>query len=127
MKRQEEKKKLDDFRIKLGLGLLYVIMTKEESVLAKIIEIFTREKILQQRNVLKYCIDLYIPDYQLAIEVDGKGHQDRDEHKEEEKYNKTRIKIRINADRENFNIYTEIGRIYDHISETKKKSINRQD
>ena len=41
-------KGIHSFRIKLGLGLLDIIMTKEESVLAKIIQVFAREKILQQ-------------------------------------------------------------------------------
>ena len=41
-------KKIDNFRIKLGLGLLDAIMTKEESVLTKIIQVFAREKMLQQ-------------------------------------------------------------------------------
>ena len=64
-------------------------MTEEESVLTKIIQVFARDKILQQGYVLKYYINLYFPDYQLAIEAREKGHQDRDEHKEEErKYNK---------------------------------------
>ena len=62
-------------------------MTKVESVLTKIIQVFAREKILQQHKVLKHYIDLYFPDYQLAIGVDGKGHQDRDNRKEKETQN----------------------------------------
>ena len=135
MKKTGEKE-IHDFRIKSGLGLLDVIMTKEDSVITKPIQVFAREKRLQQHKVLKYYIDLYFPDYQLAIEVDEKGHQDRDEHKEEERENtiKQKLKckfIRINPDRENFNIYTEIDRIYNHIIKTKEKqkqkNINRQD
>ena len=51
-------------------------MTKEESVLTKILQVFARDKILQQHKVLKYYIDLYFLDYELAIEVDEKWHQD---------------------------------------------------
>ena len=38
-------------------------MAKEESVLTKIIQVFAREKVLQQRKILKYYIDFYFPDY----------------------------------------------------------------
>ena len=44
----------NEFRIKLGFAPNDIIMTKEESVLTKIIQLFTREKILQQHKVLKY-------------------------------------------------------------------------
>ena len=49
------------FRIKLGFKVHDVIITKQESVLAKITQVFTREKILQQHKVLKYYIDFYFP------------------------------------------------------------------
>ena len=38
-----------------------------------------REEILSQHSVLRYQIDLYFPEHKLAIEVDEKGHIDRDE------------------------------------------------
>ena len=82
---KRRREKIHDFRIKLKLKLYDVIITKEESVLTKIIQVFAREKILQQHKVLKHYIDLYFPDYQLAIEVDGKGNQDRDDRKEKER------------------------------------------
>ena len=75
MKRKEGKK-IDEFRIKFRFGPHDIIVSKKEPVLTKIIQVFAREKILQQHKVLKYCIELYFPDYQLAIEVDEKGHQD---------------------------------------------------
>ena len=134
--RTKEEKKIDNFRIKLGLKLLDVTITKEKRVHTEIVQVFTRGKILQQHKLLKCYIDLYFPDYQLAIEADEKGNQYRDDHKEEERENiiKQELKcefIRINPDREHLNIYTEIGRIYNRIIETKaktnQKNINRQD
>ena len=38
-----------------------------------------------QHSVLSYEIDLYFPEHKLAIEVDEKGHTDRDAHKEIER------------------------------------------
>ena len=53
-------------------------MSKEESVTMKIIKTFSNEKIIPQYSVLDYQIDLYFLEHELAIEVDEKGHTDRD-------------------------------------------------
>ena len=60
-------------------------MCKEESVTVKIIKVFSSEKILLQHSVLNYQIDLYFSEHKLAIEVDVKGHTDRDEKNMKEK------------------------------------------
>ena len=39
------------------------------------------KKILLQHSVLGYRLDLYFPKHKLAIEVDEKGHTDRDKRK----------------------------------------------
>ena len=44
----------------------------------KIIKTFSNEKIIPQYSVLDYQIDLYFLEHELAIEVDEKGHTDRD-------------------------------------------------
>ena len=54
-------------------------------MLTKILKIFEREKILLRHSVLNYTIDLYFSEHKLAIEVDEKGHKDREEHKEIER------------------------------------------
>ena len=62
-------------------------MSKEESV-TKIIKALSNEKTLPQDCALSYQIDLYTPEYKLAIEVDEKAHTDRnneDEIKRQEK------------------------------------------
>ena len=56
-------------------------MIKEESVTTKIIKSFSNEKTLPQHSVLNYPIDLCFPEHKLAIEVDEKGHTDRDNEK----------------------------------------------
>ena len=65
-------------------------MCKEGSVTIKIINVFSNEKILLQHFVLNCQIDLYFSEHKLAIEVDEKGHTDRDEKnmKEKKKYKK---------------------------------------
>ena len=63
-------------------------MSKEESVIIKITKEFSNEKILLQYSVLDYQIDLYFLERKLAIEVDEKGHTDRDEKRENEREEK---------------------------------------
>ena len=60
-------------------------MCKEESVPIKIIKVFSNEKISLQYSVLNYQIDLYFSEHKLAIEVDKKGHTDRNEKKKKKK------------------------------------------
>ena len=66
-------------------------MCKEESVPIKIIKVFSNEKISLQYSVLNYQIDLYFSEHKLAIEVDKKGHTDRNE-KKKKKNNKMKEK-----------------------------------
>ena len=65
-------------------------MSKEESVIIKITKEFSNEKILLQYSVLDYQIDLYFLERKLAIEVDEKGHTDRDEKRENEREEKNK-------------------------------------
>ena len=60
-------------------------MCKEDSVKIKIINVSSNEKILQQHAILNYQIDLYFSEHKLAIEVDKKGHTDRNEKKKKKK------------------------------------------
>ena len=53
-------------------------MSKEQSVIIKIIKVFCgKEKILLQHLVLRYSFHLQFPEYKLAIEIDEKVHKDR--------------------------------------------------
>ena len=116
-------KKIHDFRCKLGFTLHDITMSKEESVTIKIIKTFSNEKILPQNSVLAYQIDLNFLEHKLAIEVDEKGHTDRDEKKENEREEKIKKElgckfIRINPDAENYDIFVEIGKIQNYIIES---------
>ena len=65
------------FRTRLGFKQYDVIITKEQSVLTKIMSSFEGENMKTQYNVLSYRIDLYFHDYKLAIEINENGHGDR--------------------------------------------------
>ena len=106
-------------------------MSKEESVTIKIIKTFSNEKILPQNSVLAYQIDLNFLEHKLAIEVDEKGHTDRDEKKENEREEKIKKElgckfIRINPDAENYDIFVEIGKIQVFIAQLNKEKLEKE-
>ena len=67
-------------------------MCKEESVTRKITKVFSNGKILLQHSVLNYQIDWYFSQQKLALEVDEKGHIDRDTKKRKMKEKKKKTK-----------------------------------
>ena len=54
-----------------------MILTKNQSVLRKIITSFEGKKMQMQYNILNYRIDLYFNDYKLAIEIYENGHSNK--------------------------------------------------
>ena len=75
--REEKEKQRKNFRILLGFRENDLFLTKKYSVLKSIMDIFEGENMQTQYNVLGYKIDLCFHDYRLAIQIDGKGHKDR--------------------------------------------------
>ena len=88
------------------------------------------EKINDQYKVDKNFIDLVFPVNKLGIEVDENNHIDRCEVKEKKreqiikKENRFEI-IRINPEKENFDIFDEIGKIQSFISKSNKRLIEQ--
>ena len=113
---------------KLGFRLHDVINTKEQTVLKSIKDAFEGEDMQTQYSVLGYRIDLYFHKHKLAIEVDELGHADRNLSNEIERQKVLEkeldcVFIRINPDKENFNIFKEINKIHRHIKKSTKKSL----
>ena len=65
------------FTTRLGFKQYDVILTKEQSVLTKIMSSFKGENMQTQHNVLNTRIDLYFHGYKLSIEIDENGHGGR--------------------------------------------------
>ena len=100
-------------------------MTQEQSVLTKLDTFFKKEDKLFQHSVLGCRIDLYVPKYKLAVEVDELGHCARDIKNEIERQSKIEKEldckfIRIDPSRESFDIIDEFCKIKKH--QVKKKS-----
>ena len=103
-------------------------MTQEQSILRKIKSVFSAESIISQHHVLGYRIDAYFPKYKIAIEVDELGHSTRDIEYEIERQKAIEKElnckfIRINPAKENFDIFTEIGRIQQFVVKSRKKNV----
>ena len=89
------------------------------------------KKIQTDENGNKYIlfrIDIYFTEYYLAVEIDEKGHTDRDLIFEEEREKALEKKlnctfIRINTSRENYDIDYQAGKIQTFISNFNKNKI----
>ena len=115
-----------EFRAKFKNNQHDPILTKEQSIVSKIVKAFSNEKIIEQFFVLKEKIDFYFPRHKLAMEVDELGHLDRNEEDETKRRKKLEERFRctfdwINPDKENFDIFVELGKIESYISESNKK------
>ena len=80
--------------------------------------------------VLGYEIDIYFHDYELAVEIDEYNHEDRNIGCEIERQKALKKElcckfIRINPDKENFNVFKAINEIFRHIKESNKKSTDK--
>ena len=112
----------------VGFTLHDVINTKEQTVINSIKDAFEGENMQTQYTVLGYKIDLYFHEYNLAIEFDELGHNDRNityEIQRQQALEKELncVFIIINPDAVDFNIFKEIKKIHRHIKKSSKKSL----
>lgn len=89
----------------------------ERQTLQIIKNIFKGENMIEQYQILTYRIDLYFVDYNLSIECDERGHNDRCIKYEQTRHKKITEKIscqwvRYNPNEHNFNIYDIVNRIF---------------
>ena len=74
-----------EFRYELAFKQHDIVLSKEQSAILNITNLFSNEKWLLQNSVLGYKIDLHFPKHKLAREVQEKGHNDRDKKKKKKK------------------------------------------
>ena len=119
--RGDREKQRQNFRLLLGFKEHDIFLTKEQSVLNKLLETLSREETSLQHFVLGYKIDAYFVKYKLAVEIDENNHEQRDNEKELVRSNAIKQKlvckfIRINPDSDKFSIFTEISGIFEQIN-----------
>ena len=115
----------DNFRSLLGFKEHH-IMKVIKKTLESLRDAFEEENIQTHCKVFGYEIDLYFP-YKPAMEIDEKDHQDRDISREIERQKALEKKlgckfIRINPDKESFDIFKAQNQIFRHIKESNKES-----
>ena len=115
----------------LGFNQHDPIMTQEQSVLTKLDTYSKTEEKIFQHYVLGYRIDMYIPEYKLAIEVDELGHCTGDLKSEIERQKRTEEElgckfIRMYPSSENFDIIDEFSRIKDYLLKSTNKATKKK-
>ena len=126
-----------DFCNKIGLDISRNIFTSiETDTLKCIMDVFQNEKYEEQYVVGKYRIDLFFPQYMLAIECDEDHHNsiiNRENDIKRENEIKEQLDgcvfIRYKPFVNDFNIFTVINKIYNHIMEcieTERKKEREQ-
>ena len=104
----------------------------EKATLDSIKNAFEGENIQTHYRVLGYEIDIYFHDSKLPVEIDEYNHEDGDIGSEIKRQKALEKElgckfIRINPDKENFNVFKAINEIFRHIKESNKKStINKK-
>ena len=93
---------------------------KETETLTYILKAFKGEDMQDQYYVDGYKIDLYFPEYGLAIECDEFDHKDRDIEYEvkRQKHIENKLNchfIRYNPDADDFDPFHLINKIYQHL------------
>ena len=76
--RAEKEKQRENFRTILDFKENDIMEVKEQTQLDSLKGAFEGENMQTHYKVLGYEVDLYFHDYILAIEIDEKDHQDRD-------------------------------------------------
>ena len=108
-----KEKQRQNFRLLLGFNEHDIFLTKDQSIINKLLEMFSREDISLQHFVLGYKIDAYFVKYKLAVEIDEHNHEQRYNEKELKRENAIKQKlackfIRINPDDDKFNIMLKL-------------------
>ena len=116
------------FRSDLGFNQINLILKKEQSVVLPLLKAFSAEKIKQHKALEneKVRTDTYFSEHKLVVEIDEKGHIDRNQNKENERQIKIEKLLnckfyRINPGAENFDIFVEISKIQNYIKSNEEK------
>ena len=128
-----------EHEVKSKIGIIFVNEKILEEYSVKIYEIdpyfyeHYRKKIQVDENGCKYIlfrIDVYFTEYLLAVEIDEKGHTDRDVILEEKRQKALEKKsgckfIRVNTGKEGYDADYEASRIQTFISKFKDRQIKK--
>ena len=112
LNRIEKINQRDNFRKLLGFKENEIYESKEYTMIKKIKKLFPNEIINEHYKVNKYFIDFVFLVHKLGIEIDENGHTGRCKIKEQKRQETIKEEtgfeiIRINADKENFDMFDD--------------------
>ena len=111
-------------RSDLGFNQINLILKKEKSVVILLFKAFSAKKIKLQHKALeneRVRTDTYFSEHKLVVEIDEKGHTAGNQIKIKERFN---CKFhRINPDVEGFDIFLEISKIQNYITQSNKEKL----
>ena len=112
-----------------------MILKKEQSVVIPLLKAFSAEKIKRHHKALeneRVRTDMYSFEHKFAVEIDEKGHIDRNQDEENERQTKIekhagwKFFHRFNLDAEGFDIFLEISKIQNYITQSNEKKTKKQ-
>ena len=101
-----------------------------------LLKAFSKEKIKLQHKAIKnerVRIDMYFSEHKFAVEIDKKGHTDKNQDEENErqtkieKHSDCKFFHRINPGAEDFDIFLEISKIQDSIDQSNEEKMKEQE
>ena len=125
------------FRSDLGFNPINLILKKAISSNTIIKSIFCRKnKVAAQNKALeneRLRADMYFSEHKFAVEIGEKGHTDRNQNRESkrqakiENHSDRKFFHRINPDGESFDIFLEVSKIKDYITQWNEGKIKEQE
>ena len=113
------------FRKKFEVNQHDKLLRKQQSLGIRLKKLFPNEEIIEEYFELHYKTDFTFKKHMLVVEIDKKGHVDRDldyERKRQKEIEKLNYHlIRINPDKPDFDDYKEFGRVSTYIAESIQK------
>ena len=117
------------FKSKFGVNQHDKVLRKQQSLGLRLKKLFPNENIIEEYFALHYRTDFTFKKHMLAVEIDEKGHVDRDldyEKKRQKELEKLGYYlIRINPDKPGFDDYEEFGRVSAYIAKSIKKQTKK--
>ena len=120
------------FRSDLGANQINLILKQEQSIVIPLLKTFSAEKIKLQHKILKnerIRNDMYFSENGFAVEIDEKGHIDRNQKKENDRQTKIekhpycQFFHRIIPDAKGFDIFLEISKIQNYITQSNEENL----
>ena len=117
------------FKSKFGVNQHDKVLRKQQSLGLRLKKLFPNENILEEYFALHYRTDFTFKKHMLVVEINEKGHVDRDpdyEKKRQKELEKLGYHlIRISPDKPGFDDYEDFSRVNTYIADSIKKQTKK--